>query len=103
MKREIEMMQMFNAKSSKLAEMYVFARDQDDAIMIYSSFKKLINTTQDPYEIKRVDDGPGWEPNRAVRRILKAGTRGVGMPYPKANEWLPEASEWIVWHAPPNL
>ena len=96
-------MQMFNATSSKLPKLYVFARNREDAINIYVSFHKLIDTTQDLGEIKRVDDGPGWEPNRAVRRILKAGTRGVGMPYPKANEWLTEASEWIVWHAPPNL
>lgn len=96
-------MQMYYATSSDLAELYVFARDQQDAINIYTSFKKLIDTTQNLGKIKRVDDGPGWKPNRAVRRILKAETRGVGMPYPKANEWLTEASEWIVWHAPPNL
>ena len=96
-------MQMYYAKSSKLAEMYVFARDKQDAINIYASFKKLIDTTQDPCEIKRVDVDPGWKANRAVRRILKASTRGVGMPHPKATEGLTEASEWIVWHAPPNL
>ena len=96
-------MQMYYATSLKLRELYVFARDQQDAIIIYASFKKLIDTTQDLGEIKRVDDGPGWKPNRAVRRMLRAGMRGVGMPYPKANEWLTEASEWIVWHAPPNL
>ena len=94
---------MFNATSSKLTKLYVFARNREDAINIYVSFQKLIDTTQDLGEIKRVDDGLGWKPNRAVRRMLKAGTRGVGMPYPKANEWLTEASEWIVWHAPPNL
>ena len=96
-------MQMYYATSSDLAEIYVFARDHEDAINIYVSFKKLIDTTQNMSEIKRVDDGPGWKTNRAVRRILKASTRGVGMPYPKANEWLTEASEWIVWNAPPNL
>lgn len=94
---------MFYAKSANIAEIYVFARDQQDAVDIYVSFQKLLATSQDIGEIKRVDDGPGWKPNRAVRRILKAGTRGVGMPFPKANEWLTEASEWIIWNAPPNL
>jgi hypothetical protein len=96
-------MQMFYAKSANIAEIYVIARDQQDAVDIYVSFQKLLATSQDICEIKRVDDGPGWKPNRAVRRILKAGTRGVGMPFPKANEWLTEASEWIIWYAPPNL
>ena len=94
---------MFYAKSANIAEIYVFARDQQDAVDIYVSFQKLLATSQDIGEIKRVADGPGWKPNRAVRRILKAGTRGVGMPFPKANEWLTEASEWIIWNAPPNL
>ena len=97
------MTQMYNAKSSNIADLYVFARDHQDAINIFVSFQKLLNTSQDTGEIKRVDDGPGWKPNRAVRRILKAGTRGVGMPFPKATEWLTEASEWIIWHAPRNL
>ena len=97
------MNQMFYANSSDLLEMYIFARDREDAITIYASFKKLIDTAQDLGTMKRVDDGSGWKPNRAVRRILKAGTRGVGMPYPKATEWVTEASDWIVWHAPPNL
>lgn len=97
------MTQMFYANSSDLPEMYIFAHDREDATMIYASFKKLIATTQDLGTMKRVDDGTGWKPNRAVRRILKAGTRGVGMPFPKSNEWVTEASEWIVWPAPLNL
>lgn len=96
-------MQMYFAKSSNVAELYVFAQDQQDAVSIYVSFQKLLSTSQSVGEVTRVDDGLGWKANRAVRRILKAGTRGVGMPHPKATERLTEASEWIIWHAPPNL
>lgn len=93
-------MKMFYVKSSKLPELYVFARDPDDAVIVYASFKRLIDQSEDPFDMKRVDDGPGWKPNRAVRALLKARTRGVGMPFPEEGHWLTEALEWVVWTAP---
>lgn len=93
-------MKLFRVTSSKLREIYVFAHDQHDAAEIYISFKKLLDWTQDPFEMERVDCQPGWKQNRTLKQLLKAETRGVAMPHPRAREWLTEASRWMIWPPP---
>jgi hypothetical protein len=94
-------MKLFRVTSSSLPEIYVFAHDQYDAEEIYRSFKMLLDWTQDAFQIEHVDRQPGWKQNRTLKRLLKAGTRGVAKPHPRSREWLTEASRWMIW-APPD-
>ncbi len=94
-------MKLFRVTSTKLPEIYVFARSEPDAVEIYRSFNMLLDWNQGPFEIEHVDRQVGWKQNRTLKRLLKSGTRGVAKPHPRSSEWLTEASRWMIW-APPD-
>ena len=90
-------MKLFRITSSKLRELYVFAYDRYDAETMYVSFNMLFEWNQEPFEVEHVDRQVGWKQNRTLKRLLKDGSRGVAKPHPKSNEWLTEASRWMIW------
>ena len=70
-------MKLFRITSTELPELYVFAHGERDAVEIYRSFKMLLEWNHGPFEIEHVDRQVGWKQNRTLKRLLKAGTRGV--------------------------
>ena len=79
-------MKLFRITSTKLPELYVFAHGEPDAVQIYRSFNMLLEWNQGPFEIEHVDRQVGWKQNRTLKRLLKAGTRGVAKPHPRSSE-----------------